>query len=228
MRKTRLLAWLVVGACAIPWTVSAQIHRGSIRGIAMDALGGRIADALVRALNEATSEARETRTDDAGGFAFAALAPGSYRVELQAPGHRTHVERVALSVNQEVRIDATLEVGSISEEIVVEAPMPFVQRESMAISTVIENRQITNLPLDGRNFLELALLVPGTAPGAPGSAGSIRGEFSLVANGAREDANTYLLDGAYNMDPKLNTVAVRPPVDAIEEFAVVSHTYDAA
>jgi hypothetical protein len=228
MRKTRLLAWLVVGACAIPWTVSAQIHRGSIRGIAMDALGGRIADALVRALNEATSEARETRTDDAGGFAFAALAPGSYRVELQAPGHRTHVERVALSVNQEVRIDATLEVGSISEEIVVEAPMPFVQRESMAISTVIENCQITNLPLDGRNFLELALLVPGTAPGAPGSAGSIRGEFSLVANGAREDANTYLLDGAYNMDPKLNTVAVRPPVDAIEEFAVVSHTYDAA
>src|SRR6185503_3908072 len=97
-----------------------------------------------------------------------------------------------------------------------------------SLGTVIANRQVVGLPLDGRNFYELALLVPGAVPAAPGSAGSARGDFAFSVNGAREDANNFLLDGVYNVDPKLNTFGVRPPVDAIQEFETLTSSYDAA
>ena len=87
---------------------------------------------------------------------------------------------------------------------------------------------MVGLPLDGRNFYELTLLVPGAAPAAPGSAGSVRGDFAFSVNGAREDANNFLLDGVYNVDPKLNTFGVRPSVDAIHEFEMLTSSYDAA
>ncbi len=87
---------------------------------------------------------------------------------------------------------------------------------------------MSGLPLDGRNFYELTLLVPGAAPAAPGSAGSARGDFAFNVNGAREDSNNFLLDGVYNLDPKLNTFGVRPPVDAIREFEMLTSSYDAS
>ena len=93
-----------------------------------------------------------------------------------------------------------------------------LKKDSSSIGTVIENRQVVGLPLDGRNFYELTLLVPGAAPAAPGSAGSVRGDFAFQCQrSAREDANNFLLDGVYNVDPKLNTFGVRPSVDAINE-----------
>ena len=98
--------------------------------------------------------------------------------------------------------------------------------EARALGGVIDNRQVLGLPLDGRNFYELSLLLPGVVPSAQGSAGSVRGDFSIHVNGAREDSNNFLLDGAYNGDPKLNGVAVTPPVDAIREFEVATSTYD--
>ena len=84
------------------------------------------------------------------------------------------------------------------------------------------------LPLDGRNFYDLSLLLPGVVPAAQGSAASVRGIFAINVNGAREDANDFLLDGVYNGDPKLNGTAVSPPVDAIREFEVLASTYDAS
>ena len=101
-----------------------------------------------------------------------------------------------------------------------------LERDSTAVGTVVENTQVVNLPLDGRNFLELALLAPGTAPAAQGSASSVRGDFAFTAAGGREDANGFLLDGVDNVDPKLNSPAVRPPVDAIREFEVVTSSYE--
>ena len=111
----------------------------------------------------------------------------------------------------------------------VESPFdPHLKKDSASLGTVIENRQVTGLPLDGRNFYELSLLVPGAVPPAQGSAGSVRGDFAFSVNGAREDANNFLLDGVYNIDPKLNTFGVRPSVDAIREFEMLTSTYDAS
>jgi hypothetical protein len=105
---------------------------------------------------------------------------------------------------------------------------PLLETNSPALSTLIDRDQVANLPLDGRNFLELALLAPGTTPAPQGSASSVRGDFAFSTNGGREDFNNFILDGVYNIDPKLNTPAVRPPVDGIREFEVVTSTYDAS
>ena len=114
-----------------------------------------------------------------------------------------------LEVNQERRADAQLQVGALTDRVEVTAPIADVRRDSPAVGTVVENRQILDMPLDGRNFLELTLLAPGTVPAAQGSAGSVRGDFSFSVNGGREDFNSFLLDGADNVDPKLNTTGVQ-------------------
>ena len=93
---------------------------------------------------------------------------------------------------------------------------------------MIENHQIAGLPLDGRNFYELSLLLPGSSPAAPGSAGSVRGDLALNVSGAREDANSFLLDGCLQYRPQTHTFGTNPPVDAIQEFEVLTHSYDAS
>ena len=205
-----------------------QSHRGVIRGRVEDASGAIVLGAGVTAINEATNDTRATSSSNTGAFVFAELAPGTWRIEIAAPGHKTHVQRVILEVNQERRADAQLQVGALTDRVEVTAPIAELRRDSPAMGTVVENRQILDMPLDGRNFLELTLLAPGTAPAPQGSAGSVRGDFSFSVNGGREDFNNFLLDGADNIDPKLNTAGVRPPVDAIQEFEVLTSTPDAA
>ena len=208
--------------------VQAQSHRAAIRGQVVDASGAVVAGATITAVNEATNETRSIASSESGAFALAELAPGTWRVEIGAPGHKTQVQRVVLAVNQELRADAQLQVGALTDRVEVTAPIADLRRDSSAIGTVVENRQILDMPLDGRNFLELTLLAPGAVPAAQGSAGSVRGDFSFSVNGGREDFNSFLLDGADNIDPKLNTTGVRPPVDAIQEFEVLTSTPEAA
>jgi hypothetical protein len=219
---------LVAIAASAVVTLDAQSHRGAVRGRVQDASGAIVVGAAITAVNEATNETRATTSGEAGGYALAELAPGAWRVEIVAPGHKTHVQRVVVAVNQERRADAQLQVGALTDRVEVAAVAVDVRRDSPAMGTVVENRQIVDMPLDGRNFLELALLAPGTVPAAQGSAGSVRGDFSFSVNGGREDFNSFLLDGADNTDPKLNTTGVRPPVDAIQEFEVLTSTPEAA
>jgi hypothetical protein len=183
--------------------------------------------ASVSLTNSATGETRTVSTSAAGQFTFAALQPGPYRVEVRQSGFRTSVTERELNVNQTLRIEFTLEVGDTSTVVDV-GGQTVLDFESAAIGTVIDSRQIDGLPLDGRNFLELSLLVAGTASAPEGSASSLRGDFAFSVNGGREDFQNFLLDGVSNVDPKLNTPGVRPPVDAIREFEVVTSTYDAS
>ena len=225
IRKTlQACVWVVMLVAAI----AAQSHRGVIRGRIADATAAAVVGASVAAVNEATNETRTTVSSDVGTFALAELTPGTWRLEISAPGHKTHVQRLTVEVNQERRADAQLEIGALTDRVEVMASAADVRRDAPAVGTIVENRQILDMPLDGRNFLELTLLAPGTVPAAQGSAGSVRGDFSFSVNGGREDFNSFLLDGADNVDPKLNTTGVRPPVDAIREFEVVTSTPDAA
>src|SRR5262245_18630301 len=184
--------------------------------------------ATVRLKNTETGEVRETTSGKDGDYAIASIPPGRYDLEVEAANFQKRVETIELLVNDERRHDMTLEVGIVDRfelDIRYEA---LLKQESASLGTVIENRQVTGLPLDGRNFYELSLLVPGAVPPAPGSAGSVRGDFAFSVNGSREDANNFLLDGVYNVDPKLNTFGVKPPVDAIHEFEVLTSAYDAS
>jgi hypothetical protein len=226
--KTSVLTLFVALGILVPApAVSAQPVRGTLQGLVLDATGAVVAGAQVVVTSDATAARQSVRSDDRGWFAVTPLDPGAYHVEVTHAGFRKHVQAFMLQVNQRLRLDVALQPGPITETVTVSAPAA-VDRTATSISSRFDPDRIANLPLDGRNFLELALLTAGAAPPAQGSAGSVRGDFSFNVNGAREDSNTFLLDGAYNFDPKLNTVAVRPPVDAIREFEVIGSTPDAS
>ncbi len=221
-----LLLLLFIG----PNTLLAQTHRATIRGTFTDSTRGNLAGVQVSLVNIGTNETRTTTSGAEGEFIISQLAPGLYRLEAELSGYKKLVRQVELQVNQIFRVDLALEVGALAEETVTVTDtlaVP-VKKDSAALGTVIDNRQVTGLPLDGRNFYELNLLVPGAVPAAQGSAGSVRGDFSFSVNGAREDSNNFLLDGVYNVDPKLNTFGVRPSVDAVREYEMLTSTYDAS
>lgn len=225
MRRS-LLAVLLVLAGVVP--SAAQQHRASIRGRIVDPSGAPIPRVEVMVTREATSEVRRAVADEAGRFAVPELSPGAYRIDVRQSGYGAFVARAELGLNQEFRLDVPLHLGDVIQAVDVTARYVPIDRNSPTLHTYIDGRQITGLPLDGRNFLELSLLAPGTVPAPQGSASSIRGDFAFSVNGAREDFNGFLLDGVYNNDPKLNTPAVRPPVDAIRELQVLTSNYDAS
>ena len=222
-RTLFVLALLVPASFA-----TAQSPHGTVRGVVHAASGARLAGVTATLVAVDTNVARTTVSDTDGQYVLPSVPAGAYRLEISSTGFKTHVEQFELLVSQDLRIDAVLQLGAPGERVIVEAAAAAIDRDASAVGTVIDNRQVVGLPLDGRNFLELALLVPGAAPAAQGSASSARGDFAFTASGGREDANGFLLDGVDNVDPKLNTPAVRPPVDAIREFAVETSSYEAA
>ena len=222
-----LLLSLVVVHSIAPG-LCAQEHRASIRGVVVDPTAKGIANVEIRISREETGETRTVRTDDEGRFSARELPAGVYRVNIDHPGYGPFVARHELAMNQEVWLRVPLQLGNVLQAVEVNAPFVPVDRDTPALHTFIDERAVTELPLDGRNFLELALLAPGTVPPPQGSASSARGDFALSINGAREDFNGVLLDGVYNIDPKLSTPGVRPPVDGIRQFQVFTSTYDAS
>lgn len=222
--KVFILALLLLCASA----AGAQTYRASVRGTVYDANRAAIVGAELELTSVETNETRKATTGSDGEFSISSLAPGKYRLRVTATGFTARVTDVLLQVNQVTRVDAVLKPGLVDYVNITMGETEEVKRDTASLGTVIENRQVEGLPLDGRNFFELSLLVPGAVPAAQGSAGSVRGDFSFSVNGAREDSNNFLLDGVYNVDPKLNTFGVRPPVDAIREFETLTSTYDAS
>jgi len=214
-------------AAVLPAAAAAQPHRGAIRGVVSDASGAPIGEARIALVEVTTRSSRTAQADEGGRFALSLLPPGDYQLRIEAPGHRAHVADLRLGVHQQLRTDVTLQVGPVAAAVLVAAPLAPVRHETAALGTIIDEQQVRDLPLDGRNFLELSLLAPGTAPAAQGSASSVRGDFALSVAGGREDANGFQLDGVDNVDPKLNTVALRPAVDAIREFEVQTGGHEA-
>ncbi len=222
--KTLALTLLILFASS----AGAQTHRASVRGTVYDPNHSVIPGAIIKLTSLETQETRTVTSSTEGEYALSALPPGEYRLAVEVRNFPGQTVRITVLVNQEQRVDVTMEPGTTERVDVNFTNDAFLKNDSTAIGTVIENRQITSLPLDGRNFYELSLLVPGAVPPAQGSAGSVRGDFAFSVSGAREDSNNFLLDGVYNVDPKLNTFAVRPPVDAIREFEIATSSYDAA
>ena len=221
------LAWILsLTLLSVPGR--AQSLHGSVSGLVTDPSTAPVSGVRIRLVHQETNKTRSAVSDAQGEFVISLLPLGSYRLEAERAGYRKHVQTLVLQVNQELRIEIALRLGSVKETVIVTGTPALLRRRSAALGAVIENRQIRGLPLDGRNSFELSLLLPGAVPAAPGSAGSVRGDFAIHINGAREDSNQFLLDGIYNGDPKLNGVGVNPPVDAIQEFEVLTSTYDAS
>jgi hypothetical protein len=166
-------------------------------------------------------------TDDDGDFSVPLLPPGVYEVTAEKAGFRRSVySNVSLNVDQTVRVDFVLQIGQPSEQVVVTESVPLVQTDTSTLGQVIERKQVSELPLNERNFLTFALLVPGGQLPVQGSQNSTQGG-AISVNGAREQSNDFLLDGVDNNDLYINQYSVLPSVDAIQEFKVQSSDYSA-
>ncbi len=200
---------------------------GTITGTITDPSGAVIPKARVIVRNEETNATRDAEANDDGDYTVALLPPGRYRVAVESAGFRRSVFRsVSVDVDQTVRLDFTLRVGAITEEVTVTETPPIVQTDTSTLGQVVNNRLVQDLPLNQRNFLSFALLVPGSQLPAEGSENSTQGG-ALSVNGAREQSNNFLLDGVDNNDPYINQYVALPSIDAIQQFKVQSSDYSA-
>jgi hypothetical protein len=205
----------------------AATPTGSITGTVIDPSGAVVPRASVTVIHQETNAARQTETNEDGDFTVALLPPGHYRVVIQKPGFRRSVQDdVSLDVDQTARVDFTLQVGVLAQELTVTESPPIVQADTSTLGQVVNSRQVRELPLNERNFLAFGLLVPGSQLPVEGSQNSTQGG-ALSVNGAREQSNNFLLDGVDNNDPYINQYVALPSIDAIQEFKVQSGNYSA-
>ena len=204
----------------------SQSVTATLRGTVHDASGAALRGAIVTAKNTDKGIERITKTNDSGDYVIPQLPAQTYAITVSADGFqpRTYKDFV-LQVDQEARLDATLSVGSVSQEVTVTAAAPLIQSEDSSNGAVIDEQKIKELPLNGRNFWQLAQLNPNVSNPVSGSSLSARGGFNIAGN--REEVNNYLLDGVDDNDWTTGQPTVRPSVDAIREFRVLTGVYEA-
>jgi hypothetical protein len=214
-------------------SVYAQTQ-GEITGQVTDSSGAVMVGVKVTVTNVATGVSRPVSTNDAGVYGFPSLVPGVYSVKAEMNGFRPVVHsEIGLQVQQTARIDFALEVGQVTEAVQVIGGAPLLTTESATTGTVIENRRIVELPLDGRNFLQLVGLSSNVTVGfatvgiAGGRQGGPRTEQTVSVAGQRSEYNNFTLDGVLNTDPNFNTYVVLPSIDALQEFKVQTGVYPA-
>jgi outer membrane receptor protein involved in Fe transport len=210
---------------------------GQISGEITDPSGRVVPAARIELTNTSTGDVRTVVSGSNGSFTVPLVNPGVYQVRVQVKGFRTSVtNNVQVEVNSTSKVDVKLQLGEASEQVTVTDTAPLVETGNAAMGEVVDHQQIVDLPLNGRNFAQLGTLIPGVvaAPAAVGGAngnatvggfGNTTGSFNV--NGMRNQSNNFLLDGAPNNDSFNSGFVMRPPPDAIEEFKIITHSYEA-
>src|SRR5437879_6414858 len=219
----------VIVAMAAP--ALAQKDAGSIVGTVRDQSGAVVSHAKVTVADVERGSTFEATTNDAGEYVASPLRVGQYTVTVEHSGFKKAVSApVNLDVQQRIAVNVTLQIGQISESIEVTGAAPLLETETSELGQVVDNKRVANLPLNGRNFAQLALLTAGTAPSEPGARDE--GGFGFSAGGARSLQNNFLLDGVdnnSNLPDLLNETnyVIQPSVEALEEFKVQTNAYSA-
>ncbi len=207
--------------------LAAQDPTGSMEGAVLDATGVRVSAAQVTATNLDTGRVVSAAVED-GRYRFSLLPVGRYAISIQAAGFAPYERKpVEIDVSQAVRIDVRMEVAGVRESVSVNGEGTMVDTVSNAAGKTVTTREILDLPLNGRNFTQLGLLQAGVAelPGGMATAGgSLRAGHAYAVNGQRPESNNFLLDGAKNGNRMDGGFAIRPPVDSIAEFRILTHT----
>lgn len=208
--------------------VFAQTDTGSVTGIVTDPTQSAIVGATVQMRSAATGRTYRAETGGTGNYSIQAVVPGSYEMTVEAKGFAKSVRGgLVVNVGARLQLDFALKVGDVTETLEVQATTPLLESQSSSLGQVVENKTIVTLPLNGRNYSQLALLMPGATPN-PGS----RAADGFSLNGQRSFQNVYLVDGVDNNNYILgvdtnSTQALRPSIDAIQEFKVESANYSA-
>jgi hypothetical protein len=209
--------------------LNAQTATGQINGTLKDASGAVIPGAKIVLQSEQTGLTRETQSNATGDYVFPLLPVGVYSITAESAGFQTaRRTQINLRVNQTLRIDLEMAVGEVTETVEVVATSAAIDTETASVGTTVSQKQVTQLPLNGRNFLQLLFLGNGAVE-TSGEQGSMRRDAgnAISINGARPTSNNYLLDGTSNTDTALGTPAAILSVDAIQEFKEQTATYSA-
>ncbi|MEG9437444.1 TonB-dependent receptor [Edaphobacter sp. HDX4] len=220
----------------IPSSLQAQTDTGRVTGVVEDATSAILPGATVTIENTQTAAKQTVTTDTAGNFNFSALPRGVYKIAATMSGFQATTQTFELQVSQTQTVTFKLNAGGSDQTIEVTSAAPLIELGSSSVGEVVAGRQVTELPLNGRNFTQLALLTPGvtrgnygnSASGVNGDAETFRnsssGGGSLSTNGLRPQANNYILDGIDNNEGLVNTLDFFPNVEATEEFRVNTST----
>lgn len=210
----------------------AQTSTATLTGTVSDPSGGVLPGVTVTVTDLERNTSRSSVTRESGGYTVPALNPGVYAVTAQLPGFKRFVRTgVVLQVNQVARIDIVLEVGEITETVEVRAAASLMETETSSRGAVIDERKIVDLPLNGRDYNQLALLSPGVLPGTPRLQSiGFKGAFNV--NGNRTFQNVFLLDGVDNVSYSNsfrgdNMQVVQPSIEALQEFKIQTNAYSA-
>ncbi len=226
-RRSKILRFLApAGLClGVPMILAAQSSSGNIGGRVTDSSGAVVATARVELTNKEQGTTAISASNGDGMYTFASVPAGHYTIVVNKSGFKeARVEDLIMNVQAEVTQSFTLEIGSVSESITVEAAEPLVNTANSTISSVVTGAPIENLPLNGRDTLQLALTQPGVTPSALG-AGQFSGLVSI--GGGRDNAVTYLLDGGTNTSVTYGTPVVDPNPDTVGEYRILTNNYTA-
>ena len=235
--KRTSLAALV---CAFALSVCPLLHgqaTGSFSGTVTDKTGSVIPGAQVTVTSQATGLSREGKTDDSGHYLIPSLPISTYTIHVASSGFQaSETKDLRLQVDEHRELDFALLPASVSEKVEVNATEVAVETTSPSLGQVITSEQVSELPLNGRNFVQLATLTPGTTAetnpnsffnGAASSEASTRGSFSLSVGGSRAQSTDWMLDGNDNNQLDEGGIAIFPNVDAVQEFKVLTYNYSA-
>ena len=223
------IKYILILVGAILWSQTTA----TIVGTVTDTSGAVVPNVTVTVTSKDTGLTRKTSSNQAGNYVVPLLPVGEYSITAEVAGFKKKtITSIVLQVNQEARVDIALEVGAVTESVTVSGSAIQLQTESAVVGQVVDNLYTTQIPLNGRDFSQLLLLVPGTNTRPGGfdiSVGSPTGSLgSGISIGGRDSQNNFTLDGASNNSRQFGNIAIRPSIDAIQEFKVQTNSYSAA
>ena len=231
---------LRVIACGFAFSLCPLLYgqaNGSFSGTVSDKTGSVIPGATVTATSQGTGLAREAKTDDSGHYLIPLLPVGNFTIRVNFQGFQPAEQKdIRLQVDEHREVNFTLAPASVTEKVEVSATEVAVETTTPTLGQVITAEQVSDLPLNGRNFVQLATLTPGTTAstspvsffnGAPSSEASTRGSFSLSVGGSREQSTDWMLDGNDNNQLDEGGIAIFSSIDDIQEFKVLTYNYSA-
>ena len=204
----------------------------TLQGTVTDSKGAVLPNATVVVRNRSTSTERTTQTDSDGNYQVAALPVGVYTIEVRVQGFKTQVaDQVTLEVAKTVVQNFQMDVGAISEQVLVSSDVPVIETATTSVGTVINQRTVQEIPLNGRHFVDLGLLIPGsvTPPQNGFLTAPLRGQGSFAFNtaGNREDTVNFMINGVNLNDMVQNQITFQPSINTVQEFKADNSTFSA-